>query len=72
MGANRPRRPDRIGYGAEPEPKQENEGQHGQRIHPEQSALRNRIAAAHKVGREPSEHPDYGADETRTPTAEPA
>ena len=66
-GANRPPGvSDRIGYGAEPEPDQENEGQHGERIHPEQSALRNRIATAHKVGREPSEHPNGGADKTRT------
>ena len=31
-----------------------------------QSALRNRIAAAYKVGYEPSEHPDRPADKTRT------
>jgi len=67
MGANSPpRRPRRIRYGAEPEPEQENERKEAKRPRSDQSALRNRIAAAYKVGHEPSEHPDCPADKTRT------
>src|ERR1700751_3336951 len=61
-----PRCPRRIRDGAEPEPEQENERKQAKRTRPDQSALRNRIAAAYKVGHEPSEHPACPADSTRT------
>jgi hypothetical protein len=41
-----------------PSLKQENERKQAERIRPDQSALRDRIVAANKVGRGPSEHPD--------------
>src|SRR5205823_8878168 len=53
-------------YGAEGEPEQENQRKQAERIRPDQSALRNRIAAAYKIGREPGEYPDCPADKTRT------
>src|SRR6476660_5313367 len=70
-GKQAPRCPRRIGYGAEPEPEQENERKQAERIGSDPSALRNRIAAANKVGRDAIIHHDCCADQPRTQLDEP-